>query len=115
MNWTAHTARRTVATLATVLIAGLLGMGAVAGLSSADRRANSTVSATSQDGPGQPRLMITKATSDDHPVSVDLPAGGLALSGQIAGATLIAITLAMVVSRVGAPVPTPSGRAPPCR
>ena len=111
---TTHAARRLVAALAAVLLAGMLGLGALAGLSGSERRAAGTTMAAG-DEPAQPRVTVAKATSDDHAVSVDLPAGTVDAALSLAVAALAALVLTQVVTQVGRAVPVPAGRAPPLR
>lgn len=110
---TTHAARRLVAALAAVLLAGMLGLGAVAGFSGSDRRASGTTMSAGQDGPAQPRVTVAKATSDDHAISVDLPAGTIDAALTLTAASLVALAVALVVAQVGRAVPAPAGRAPP--
>lgn len=112
---TSHAARRLVATLAAVLLAGIIGLGAVAGLSSSDRRSNNTASSVDHEGGSQPRLTVAKTVSDDHILSVDLPAGTLEVVPALGAAVLAAVVLALVCGQIGTATPVPAGRAPPRR
>ncbi|MBA4609375.1 hypothetical protein H1W00_12890 [Aeromicrobium sp. Marseille-Q0843] len=109
---TTHAVRRLVAALAAVLLAGMLGLGALAGFSGAERRATGTTMSAG-DEPAQPRVTVAKATSDDHSVSVDLPAGTLDTTLSLVAAVLVALAAALVAAQVGRAVPAPAGRAPP--
>lgn len=113
---TTHAARRLVAALAAVLLAGMLGLGALAGFSSHDRRsAGTTASSASPDTAGHPRLTVAKATSDDHSIAVDLPAGTLDTVFTLGLAAMAAVTVAALATQIGTAAPVPAGRAPPRR
>lgn len=113
---TTHATRRLVAALAAVLLAGMLGLGALAGLSGPDRRsAGTSASSAGQDAPGHPRVTVAKATSDDHSVSVDLPAGTLDVAFALGLAAMAAVAVAALAAQIGTAPPVPAGRAPPRR
>ena len=112
---TTHAARRLVAALAAVLLAGMLGLGALAGFSGADRRAGTATASAGQDSSGHPRVTIAKATSDDHSLSVDLPAATLDAALTLGTVVLVSGLVALVAAQIGTAAPVPAGRAPPRR
>jgi D-serine deaminase-like pyridoxal phosphate-dependent protein len=112
---TTHAARRLVAALAAVLLAGMLGLGALAGFSGSERRAGGATASAEQNAPGHPRATIAKASTDDHSVSVDLPAGTLDDALSLVTAALVALAVALIAAQIGTAAPVPAGRAPPRR
>ncbi|GAA3528729.1 hypothetical protein AFL01nite_01990 [Aeromicrobium flavum] len=112
---TTHAARRLVAALAAVLLAGMIGLGALAGFSGSDRRTGGTTASAGHDTSSHPRVTMAKASTDDHAVSVDLPAGTLDVALSLVTAALVALAVALAAAQIGTAVPVPAGRAPPRR
>lgn len=112
---TTRGARRLVAALVAVLLAGVVGLVAAASSTRTDAERTATSLADAGD-PAQHRATATIAQAeDDHAVVVDLPNAILAPGLNLLAAALTAVAAAMIASRRSTIPAVANGRAPPRR
>jgi len=111
---TTSAARRLVATLAAVLIAGIVGLGAIAGFSAPDRRIGSSSQAADRETLPSTQVVPAIDLAVDHVPAVDLPTVAIGPAPVLGGLTVALLAVvAVLIGREGRAVPVPAGRAPP--